>query len=138
MRPSGKVSFGNLVLLALLAGAVYYGVIVVPLHVDHLDVKEAVAAAHNQSGRNKDDSQLKAEIRARTNQMGQHVEYDRFNQPTVVPGLGLRDDEIIIERSSVTPSVRIEVSYTRTVRLKPTQRLYTMKFRAVKDGVPPQ
>jgi len=138
MRPSGKVSFGGLVLLALLAGAIYYGVIVVPLYVDHMDVKEAVAAVHNQSGRNQNDEQLKYEIRSRTSQMGQHVEYDRFNNPTVVPGLGLTDDQIIIERSTVSPSVRVEVSYSRTVRLKPTQRMYTMKFRAVKDGVPPQ
>jgi hypothetical protein len=138
MRPSGKVSFGNLVLLALLAGAVYYGVIVVPLYVDHMDVKEAVAAAHNQSGRNRNDEQLKHEIRMRTSQMGQHVEYDRFNTPSLVPGLGLSDDQISIQRSDVSNDVRIEVKYSRTVRLKPSQRLYTKSFSAVKDGVPPQ
>jgi hypothetical protein len=138
MRPSGKVSFGNLVLLALLAGALYFGVLLVPLYVDHMDVKEAVAAAHNQSGRNHNDENLKYEIRTRTSQMGSHVEYDRFNNPTVVPGLGLTDEQISIERSGVNGSVRIEVNYTRTVRLKPSQRLYTKRFSAVKDGVPPQ
>jgi hypothetical protein len=137
MRPSGKVSLGNLVLLALVAGAIYYVVIVVPLHVDHLDVKEAVAAVHNQAGRTRNDQQLRFEIRSRTNQMGQHVEYDRFGNPNVVPGLGLTDDQIIIERSNVDNSVRVEVSYSRTVRLKPTQREYTLHFRAVKDGIPP-
>jgi hypothetical protein len=138
MRPSGKVSFGNLVLLALLAGAIYYGVIVVPLYIDHLDVKEAVAAAHNQSGRTHNEEQLKSEIRTRTSQMGEHVEYDRFDNPTIVPGLGLTDEQISIERSGVSGAVRIEVKYTRTVRLKPSQRLYTKTFSAVKDGVPLQ
>ncbi len=138
MRNAGKVSLGTLVLLALIAGGIYFVVMVAPFYVDHLDVKEAVSAAHNLAGRNGNDGVLRAEIRVRTSQMGQHVEKDTWGVERVVPGLGLTDEQITIERSSVTQNVRIEVAYEREVQLKPSNYIHRMNFTAVQEGIPPR
>ncbi|WP_146209884.1 hypothetical protein [Vitiosangium sp. GDMCC 1.1324] len=137
-HPSGKVSFGGLVLLALVAGVIYLGVMIVPFYVDNLDVKEAVAVAHNQLVQGADDFELRNTILDRTSRMGTHWERDQFDRDILVPGLGLTEDQIIIERSSVTPNVRIQVDYTRRVRFKPTNIVHTLHFRVVKDGIPGQ
>ena len=138
VRDSGKVSLGTLVLLLLLGGAVYFGAIYLPLWVDSLDVKEAVAAAHNLAGRNLNDAVLRNEIRSRTSEMGTHQEQDTWGNVRTVPGLGLTDEQILIERNPVTGSVRIEVEWERVVTLKPTRREHTFQFRAVKEGIPPR
>jgi hypothetical protein len=138
VRDSGKVSLGTLVLLLLLGGAVYVAALYAPLYVDSLDVKEAVAAAHNLAGRNLNDSVLRNEIRQRTSQMGTHEEPDGWGATRTVPGLGLTDEQIRIERNGVTGSVRIEVLWDRTVVLKPTRRTHTFHFRALKEGLPPR
>lgn len=138
VRNHGKVDLGMLVLLALLAGGAYALVMFVPVYVDHLDVKEAVAAAHNMASRNPNDAYLRSEIRQRTGQMSSHVERDTWNVEHVVPGLGLTDDQILIERSSVMDNVRIEVDYDRDVVLKPSNYVYTLHMRAVTEGPPPR
>ncbi|QRO01860.1 hypothetical protein JRI60_24000 [Archangium violaceum] len=135
-HPSGKVSLGALFALAVVAGVIYAGVMFVPFYVDHLDVKEAVAVAHNLSGRNYNDAMLRNVIRERTGQLGSHWERDQFDRDVLMPGLGLNDEQILIERSDVTQNVRIEVSYERTVRLKPTNAVRTLHFSAVKEGIP--
>jgi hypothetical protein len=136
VRDSGKVSLGTLVLLLLLGGAVYVGVLYVPLWVDSLDVKEAVAVAHNLAGHNQPDSFLRGEIRGRTARMGTHEESDGWGGRRVVPGLGLTDEQIVIERNPVTGSVRIAVDWDREVVLRPTQRRHTFHFHVVKEGIP--
>ncbi len=137
-HPSGKISLGGLVLLSLIGGGIYVAATLVPFYVDNLDVKEAVAAAHNRSGQTKDDGIVRNTIIERTSQMGTHWERDQFDQDVLVPGLGLTDEHILIERSDVTPSVRIQVDYTRRVRFKPTKYVRTLSFSVVKDGIPGQ
>lgn len=128
---------GTLAVLAAIASAIYVAAKVVPLYVDNLDVKEAVEAAFNLAGRNNNDSILRAEIRERTNRMGSHVETDKWGTEQVVPGLGLTDDQIVIERSRVTENVRIEVTYQREVDLSLFNYVHVMELRAVKEGIPP-
>jgi hypothetical protein len=138
MNPSGKVSFGTLLLFTLLGGAIYGAVLYVPLYVDNLDVKEAVDVAHNISGRNPNDGVLRYEIRERTSRMGQHWEYDQYGRAQLKPGLGLTDEQIIIEHNPVTSAVRIEVRYERPVVFKPSSYTRTVRFNVVKEGVPPR
>lgn len=128
---------GTLAVLAALASAIYVAAKVVPLYVDNLDVKEAVEAAFNLAGRNNNDSILRAEIRERTNRMGSHVETDKWGNDQVLPGLGLTDDQIVIERSRITDNVRIEVTYQREVDLSLFNYVHVVELRAVKEGIPP-
>ena len=135
-HPSGKISFGGLVLLTLVAGGIYAGVMFVPFYVDNLDVKEAVAVAFNRSAQSSDDDALRALIIERTSDLGNHWERDRFDRDILVPGLGLTPEQITIERSEVSGKIRIQVDYTRRVRLKPTKNVHTLRFRVVKEGIP--
>ncbi|XXF81111.1 hypothetical protein P2318_15510 [Myxococcaceae bacterium GXIMD 01537] len=127
-----------MLLLSLIGGGLYAVVVVAPFYVDHLDMKEAVAAAFNLAGRNANDGLLRSEIRERTKHMGTHLERDSWNVERMVPGLGLTDEQITIERSSITGNVRIEVNYDREVEFKPFQYVRTFHFRAVQEGLPPQ
>ena len=130
-------NLGTLVVLAAVAGAIYVAAKVVPLYVDNLDVKEAVEAAFNLAGRNNNDGILRAEIRERTSRMGSHVETDKWGNDQVVPGLGLTDDQIVIERSRVTDNVRIEVTYQREVDLSLFNYVHVLELSALKEGIPP-
>ncbi|HYO57375.1 hypothetical protein [Archangium sp.] len=125
-------------LLTLVAGVIYVGVIFVPFYVDNFAVKEAVTAAYNMAAQTTDDDSLRNTILERTSRMGNHWERDEHDRDILVPGLGLTAEQITIERSDVTPNVRIQVDYSRRVRLKPTKRIHTLNFRVVKEGVPGQ
>ncbi len=131
-------NLGTLAVLAVVVGGIYVAAKIVPLYVDNMDVKEAVEAAFNLAGRNNNDGLLRAEIRDRTSRMGSHVETDSWGNDRVVPGLGLTDDQIIIERSRVTENVRIEVTYQREVDLSLFNYVYMLELSAVKEGIPPR
>ncbi len=131
-------NLGNLAVLAAIACAIYVAAKVVPLYVDNLDVQEAVEATFNLAGRNNNDSILRAEIRDRTSRMGSHVETDSWGNDRVVPGLGLTDEQIVIERSRVTENVRIEVTYQREVDLSLFNYVHMVELSAVKEGIPPR
>src|SRR5690349_8509157 len=134
-HPSGKISFGGLVLLILVVGGLYLGVMLIPVYADNFDVKEAVAVAFNRSPTS-DDDMLRKVIIERTSQVGTHWDTDKFDQDVLVPGLGLTDENITIERSTVSPNVRIEVDYERRVQLKPTNNVRVIRFHVVKEGIP--
>jgi hypothetical protein len=138
VRDAGKTNFAGLGLLVVVASIIFVAVKVVPFYVDNLDVKEAVEAAHNLSGRNNNDGILREEIRMRTKHMGEHVQRDSWGVDQVVPGLGLTDDDITIERSPVTENVRIEVNYERVVDFSPIPYTRVLRLRAMKEGVPPR
>ena len=131
-------NLGNLVMLAAIVGAIYAAAKVVPLYVDNMDVQEAVDAAFNLAGRNTNDGLLRAEIRDRTSRMGSHVATDTWGEDRVVPGLGLTDDQILIERSRITDNVRIEVTYQREVDFSLVGYVHMLELRAVKEGIPPR
>ena len=130
-------NLGTLAVLAAVLCGIYAAMKIVPLYVDNMDVKEAVEAAFNLAGRNNNDSILRAEIRERTSRMGSHVETDSWGNDRVVPGLGLTDDQIVIERSRVTENVRIEVTYQREVEFSLFNYVHVMELQAVKEGIPP-
>lgn len=136
--PKAAKNLITLAVLALVAGVIYVGAKIVPYYVDNMDVEEAVNAAFNLAGRNGNDGILRAEIRSRTMRMGSHMETDTWGVDRVVPGLGLTDDQIAIERSHVTDNVRIEVTYQRDVELALFHRTHTLVFHVVREGIPPQ
>jgi hypothetical protein len=137
VRASGKISLSGLVFLAVVSGVVYGIALFAPLYVDNLDVKEAVLAAHNLANRVRNDGQLRLEIRNRTMHTANHYEEDGYGGVKLVKGLGLKDEQIIIERNPVTQNLRIEVNYERQVQLKPTQRVKVVRFSVVREGPPP-
>lgn len=138
MRAAGKTNIGMLLFLVVVAGAIFVAAKLVPVYVDHMDVVEAVDATFNLAGRNNNDGILRGEIRSRTMRMGNHVEVDSWGVEQVVPGLGLTDEQIVIERSRITDNVKIEVTYEREVDFSPFGYTRTLQMRAVKEGIPPR
>jgi len=126
------------VLLLLIGGGIYLGVMLVPVYIDNFTVKEAVAVAHNRVAQGADDESIRSVILERTSRLGYHWERDRFDQNIRMPGLGLQPEQITIERSFVTPSIKIQVDYERRVRFVPSKYVRTIRFRVAKEGIPGQ
>jgi hypothetical protein len=137
-HPSGRISFGGLVTLLLIAGGIYLGVMLVPVYVDNFTVKEAVTVAHNRAAQGLDDDSLRNVVMERTSRLGYHWERDRFDRDVRMPGLGLQPEQITIERSTVSSSMKIQVDYERRVRFAPSKYVRTIRFRVVREGVPGQ
>jgi hypothetical protein len=135
--PKVVKNVGVLLVLAAVASVIYVAAKVVPFYVDHMDVTEAVEATFNLAGRNINDGILRGEIRSRTGRMGSHIETDTWGVNHVVPGLGLTDEQIVIERSRITDNVSIEVTYQREVELSLFNYVHVLQLRAFKEGIPP-
>ncbi len=124
--------------LLLIAGGIYLGVMLVPVYVDNFTVKEAVTVAHNRAAQGLDDDSLRNVVMERTSRLGYHWERDRFDRDVRMPGLGLQPEQITIERSTVSSSMKIQVDYERRVRFAPSKYVRTIRFRVVREGVPGQ
>ncbi|MFZ5469645.1 MAG: hypothetical protein ACOZIN_09425 [Myxococcota bacterium] len=139
MRPTGKVNLVSLLLIAGVVGGIYALVVFSPVYLDNLDVKEAIAAAYNQAGR-MDDRALVGLIKSRVNAaaVGEHVEDDGYGNQRVVGGLGIKDEQITVQRDEVRRTILIRVDYQREVVLKPTDRIRQVRFSPMKEGpIPP-
>ena len=137
MRPYGRINLVGLILLAVVVGGIYAVVMIGPVYADNIDVQEAVNQAFNQIPRNTDET-VRVNLREKLRMVGKHTETDEFNQEKEVPGLGLTDDQIIIERNDPASTVRIEVNYEREVDLKPFNRTIRLDFHPHKEGPIPR
>jgi hypothetical protein len=97
-----------------------------------MDVSGAIASAYNQSAR--DDDVLRNIIQDKLRYVGEHEEDDGFGNVKIAQGLGLTDDDILIDRDTVNDTIRIEVDYTRKVELKPFKRILLLHFHPNKSG----
>jgi hypothetical protein len=127
----------NLVSLTLLVAAVsggYLAWIWIPLWLDDLDVREALAAGVGQLGAENsslDAAGIQAMVANRLTTVGTHWE-ERDGQQVEVPGLLVDPDDVHIEREG--RKGRLSVDYTRTVKLKPLERYWTLRFHTVREG----
>jgi hypothetical protein len=132
VRDSGKVNVVGLLMLAGIVGAIYFGIMLAPAYTDNMDVSGAIASAYNQSAR--DDDVLRNIIQDKLRYVGEHEEDDGFGNVKIAQGLGLTDDDILIDRDTVNDTIRIEVDYTRKVELKPFKRILLLHFHPNKSG----
>jgi hypothetical protein len=133
MRPTGKVNFLALLFMGAIAAGLFYGINYGPAYVDNLEVREAVVSAYNQA-KNTNDPNLRIFIKEKVRKFGTHKEYDNFGQMQELPGLGLKDEQILIERDTVNKTVTITVEYEREIELKPLKRSKTLRFIETKSG----
>jgi hypothetical protein len=94
---------------------------------DNLDVKEQITAAYNQA-QGLTDPQIKSLIENQLVRVGDHDQDDGYGNIKTVPGLGLTDDNVTVERDTVADTILIRVDYARKVVLSPTNKVYWMKF----------
>lgn len=132
VRDSGKVNVLGLLMLAGIIAGIYFTIMLAPAVTDNMDVQGAVDAAYNQSAR--DDDVLRNIIQDKLRYVGDHEEDDGFGNMKVVKGLGLTDDDIIIDRDGVNDAVTIQVNYSRKIDLKPFNRFLILHFHPMKSG----
>ena len=124
----------NLVNLTLLAAVVSGGYLLwvwVPLWLDDLDVREALAAAVGQLGDPNQDDRVRVLAAGRLATVGSHWEENDGRQ-VEVPGLNVRPEDIVIEREGRLG--RASLDYDRTVKLKPLERFWTIHFHTMREG----
>jgi hypothetical protein len=129
------VNLVNLTLLLLLLGGGYAAYLFIPLWLDDLDMREAVAAAFGQMSTNPDDNYIRSVVLQRARSVGTHWE-EQDGKQVELPGLGVEPGDVLIERKGEGGEVRVRVDYTRTVRLRPLQRFYSVAFHTEKSGTP--
>lgn len=137
MRPYGRINLVGLILMAAIVGGIYAVVMIGPIYADNIDVQEAVNQAFNQIPRNTDEY-VRVTLREKLRMVGKHKETDEFGYEKEVPGLGLTDDQIIIDRNDPASTVRIEVNYEREVDLKPFNKTIRLQFNPHKEGPIPR
>lgn len=139
MRASGKVNLLAVVILGGVAYGIWWVVTFSTIYLDNLDVKDAVEAGYNMSNRLPDPDVMGVIFqKVNSSAVGNHEEDDGFGTITKKPGLGLKDDNIVITRDDVSKTIKITVEYTRKVELKPTSKVKYVPFRVVREGpIPP-
>jgi hypothetical protein len=138
LRARGAVSLVSLFLLLVLVAAGYVGWLYIPLYMDNLEMREAMTAAFNRMGSDRDDDRIRTYLLARATKIGTHWEREN-GVPVEKPGLGLTPADLIIERESFTGhNGRLQVDYTRDYRLWPTDTFRTLDFHLEKAGALPQ
>ncbi len=138
--PSGKVNPVSLVLILAVVGGIWAVVDLAPAYLDHLDVDEAVTSAVNTAGKGRwSDEQLTKQILGKLDRVGRHWEEDASSgEPAELLGLGLTEENVVIERDTVANRISIAVEYDRMMQLKPLSRLVKLHFSAKRDGaIPP-
>jgi hypothetical protein len=121
-------------LLAALYGVIMFG----PLYIDHMEVKDTCNAAFN---RFKDVGRegLQADVLDRLNRVpwATHEERDEMDQVVEKPGLGLTEEDVVVEVNEQLKQVFLKVDYQRKVVLKPTNKVRIVKFHFERRDTPP-
>ena len=136
-RPRGAVNLVSLTLLVAVVSGAYLAWIYIPLWLDDLDVREALAAGAGQlvaENTALDAAAIQKMVAIRLARVGTHWE-DQDGQQVEVPGLGLEPDDVQLERAPDGRSGRVSVDYARKVKLKPLDRYWTIRFHTSRDGV---
>ncbi len=136
-RPRGAVNLVNLTLFVAVVSGAYLAWIYVPLWLDDLDVREALAAGVAQltsEGAGLDAPTVQQRVADRLARVGFHWE-EQDGKQVEVPGLGLEPDDVQVERGKDRRLARLTVDYGRTVKLKPLERYWTIRFHTTREGV---
>jgi hypothetical protein len=128
------VNLVNLTLLLLVVGGTYVGWLFVPLWLDDLDVREAVAVGFGQLPVEATDVRIRQLVMAKLNNVGTHWE-EKDGKQVEVPGLGIALEDIQVERNSQANTGRVAIDYTRMVKLKPLDRFWPVHFLTERSGV---
>ena len=123
-------------LVAVVAGA-YLAWVYIPLWLDDLDVREALAAGVGQltsENLGMTEAAIQKTVANRLARVGYHWE-EQDGRQVQVPGLGIEADDVQIERGADGKSGRLSVDYARTVKLKPLERYWTLRFHTSREAV---
>ncbi|HSP20555.1 MAG TPA: hypothetical protein VLQ79_13620 [Myxococcaceae bacterium] len=135
-RPRGAVNLVSLTLLAAAVTGAYLGWIYIPLWLDDLDVREALAAGAGQlvsENTSLDAPMIQKMVATRLSRVGTHWEEQEGKQ-LEVPGLGVEPADVELERAPDGKTGRVSLDYARTVKLRPLNRYWTLRFHTSREG----
>ncbi len=132
MSASGRVSLSNLVLLAAVASAIYFGVLLSPVLVDHFAVQDEIAKALNRSHQ-LDDGEMKRAVARGLERVGTHWRLNAYGEIEEATGLGVPPEAVLVDRNTVLRTIRVGVPYQRQIRLKPTFKFITLRFNPERE-----
>jgi len=124
------VKLVNLTLTVAFVSAVYLAWLYVPLWFDDLDVSEALAAGGNQlsmASGTLNAAAVQRSVADKLAKVGYHWE-EQDGQQVERRGLGLDPEDVKVEGGPDQKLGRITVDYARTVKLKPLERYWTVRF----------
>jgi hypothetical protein len=130
------VNLVSLTLTVALVSAIYLGWLYIPLWLDDFDVREALAAGASQltsESLGATEAGVQKKVAIGLGQVGYHWE-ERDGRQVQVPGLGLEPEDVQIERGKDGNSARLTVDYARTVKLKPLERYWTVRFHTSREA----
>jgi hypothetical protein len=141
VQPRGSVNPIGVLMIIGLVCATYWAIIFGPAYLDNMSLKEAADVGIGASKDYHDDGvvqQMLARINHGLDPIGSHTEVAEDGTETVLPGLNLAPENIVVERNENTRRIRISIDYSRDVRMKPTQSIRTLQFHVEKEGPIPQ
>ena len=126
----------NLTLLVAVVAGAYLAWLYIPLWLDDLDVREALAAGVGQltsENLGMTEAAIQKTVANRLARVGYHWE-EQDGRQAQVPGLGIEADDVQIERGADGKSGRLSVDYVRTVKLKPLEQYWTLRFHTSREA----
>lgn len=117
----------NLFWLALVAVAVYFGIMYVPPYFEAYEVKQVLREAANMGWREPDDEKIRDFILNKCKQIGSHYEI-REGQEITVPGVVLLNDDVFVTRNEQAKSIVLQVRYSKHINYPFTARQKTLNF----------
>ena len=135
-RPRGAVNLVNTTLFLAVAAVAYLAWLYIPLWLDNLDVREAVSIGFGQlssGGPSMDTSRVQQAVADKLTRVGTHWE-EKDGAKVEAPGLGVEPQEVVVERAPDGKTGWVSVEYARTVRLKPLEQTWTVRFHSEQEG----
>lgn len=126
----GAITWVTLLLLVLVVGGAYLGVVWVPVYYENYGVKQIVRDYMNQAVKNRDDERLRRDMVAKIRSFSQLEGVDAAGLPARVPAVVVDEEQVLWERdaSSQPPMLRVAFEYEREVTLPLLERVTTKVF----------
>ncbi|HOX46890.1 MAG TPA: hypothetical protein PK668_25055 [Myxococcota bacterium] len=109
----GKFGLGKVIMLLVLAVAVWLGVVFAPPYIENFKFQKALDAAARHSKLEADDNILLTTLQKEADQLG----------------LRLPAEQIKIVRRPFNTGIQIDTSYVRAVRMKPLSKVVELTFK---------
>lgn len=120
----------TVLLVVAVLGGLFYGFHVGPLYLDNLDVKEACQMAINTwtSEDNLVKGQGALNKRLNMSDLGWHFGEDDDGLEVIKPGLGIPDENMVLEEDDSGLERTCRVTYSRTIQFSPLKKRKTYPF----------
>lgn len=128
----GRVNLLAVAMIAAVIAAIYWAVVIGPVFLERFDVVDQVSAHFNQLLIDPPEK-VRPRLMAELGKIGSYVGVDEeTGEQKTLPGLGVTDDDVIVEIEN--NEMRVEVTYSRSVLMPLLNKYHTERFVIRKTG----